>query len=566
MEKLQSKGAGRRVLVIGLDGGTFRILEPLAQKGKIPNLKRLMEQGFKAELLSTVPPISAPAWATFITGKNPGKHGILHFVALKPEESSEDGLEIFPGGFSLVNLRSIRERTLWQIIGEAGKKVGVMNVPICYPPSAVNGFMICGMLTPPSAKNFTYPPELADRLGEYEIDLDLEEKEYDFPRETVVERLIELMQKRAKAARRLMREQPWDLFLLVFTETDRLHHMFWKGLDPRDPDHESPEVQRYRALVEGFYEKMDLAVGELIEEAGQGALVIVMSDHGFGPHAQRRVFKYVVMRELGLAGPASRSLVIILRSLIEKRLGLNREAAYRYASKVLPHSWLKRLERRIRAKERLAWSKSEAFVVTLSEDIGGIYVNRSNLKDEREYKALRAQLTEKLLALRDPEKGQRIVLEVVDRKQLYHGSALEEMPDLVFFLAPGYGLSGGVGRQGTLVGPVFQKKGKQGTHRREGILLMAGPEIQESQSEKSFALADLAATILYALGLPIPNDMDGKVIRAAFTPSFRQHNPMRFYEASPVAEALEEPKPTLWETEEDTEAIRKRLAGLGYLD
>lgn len=561
---MRSKGLGRKVLVIGLDGGTFRILEPLAQKGKIPNLKRLMEQGFKAELLSTVPPISAPAWATFITGKNPGKHGILHFVPLKPEGGSEEGLEIFPGGFTFVNLHTIRERTLWQIVGEAGKKAGVINVPICYPPVEVNGFMICGMLTPPGAANFTYPPELADRLGEYEIDLDLEEKEYDSPRETVIERLTELMQKRAKAARRLMREEPWDFLLLVLTETDRLHHMFWKSLDPRDPDHESPEVQNYRTLVEGFYEKMDLAIGELIEEAGPETLLIVMSDHGFGPHAQRRVFKYVLMRELGLAGPASRALVPVLRDFMERRLGLSREGVYRYAGRVLPSSWLKASERRLRAGERLAWSKGKAFMVTVSQSTGGIYVNRPQVGSEEEYERFLQRLTERLLELRDPGNGQKIVMEVKRREQVYHGSALGEIPDLLFFLAPGYGLSGGVGRQGTLVGPIFQKRGKQGTHRREGILLMKGPEIQKSKGEERFGLADLTVTILYALGLPIPDDMDGQVIRQAFLLSFLEENPPRFCEPPPT----EGPKSqrAFWESDEDKEAIRKRLTGLGYLD
>ena len=564
MEKLRSKETGRRVLVIGLDGGTFRILEPLAQKGKIPNLKRLMEQGFKAELLSTVPPISAPAWTTFITGKNPGKHGILHFVALKPEESSEDGVEIFPGGFSLVNSRRIKERTLWQIVGEAGKKVGVINVPICYPPSEVNGFMICGMLTPPGAVHFTYPPELADRLGEYEIDLDLEEKEYDFPQETVVERLAELMQKRAKATSRLMREQPWDFFIVVFTETDRLHHRFWKSLDPRDPDYESPQVQRYRVLVEGFYEKMDLAIGELVEEVGQEAVVIVMSDHGFGPYAQRRVFKYVLMRELGLAGPASRALVPLLRDFMERRLGLSRGQVYRYMRKVLPRKWFRALDRRLRTQERLAWSKGKAFVVTVSQSIGGIYVNRPRLGSEEEYEKFLQGLTERLLELRDPENGQNIVLEVMRKEQLYHGSALDEIPDLLFFLAPGYGLSRGVGRQGTLVGQSLEKRRRQGTHRREGILFMRGPEIQKSKDEERFELADLTVTILYALDLPIPDDMDGRVIRQAFLPSFFEENPPRFCGPPPPEEP--EGQESFWESGEDKEAIRKRLAGLGYLD
>jgi predicted AlkP superfamily phosphohydrolase/phosphomutase len=174
------------------------------------------------------------------------------------------------------------------------------------------------------------------------------------------------------------------------------------------------------------------------------------------------------------------------------------------------------------------------------------------------------RLTERLLELRDPEDGQEIILDVMRRERLYHGSALGEIPDILFFLAPGYGLSGGVGRRGTLVGPIFQKRGKQGTHRREGILLMRGPEIQKSKGEERFELADLTVTILYALNLPIPDDMDGQVIHRAFPPSFFEEHPPRFCGLPPP----EEPKApeSLWESGEDNEAIRKRLAGLGYLD
>ena len=125
-----------RVLVIGIDGGTFDLIQPWAEAGDLPNLSQLLAEGVHGPLESTLPPVTAPAWTTFATGKNPGKHGVFDFI--RPTG----------GEFDMINATSIRAPTLWQILSEADRTVGVMNVPVTYPPSKVNGFVIGGMLSP----------------------------------------------------------------------------------------------------------------------------------------------------------------------------------------------------------------------------------------------------------------------------------------------------------------------------------------------------------------------------------------------------------------------------------
>ena len=142
----------RKVVVIGLDGATFDLIKPWVDDEKLPNIGNLMKKGVWGNLKSVIPTLSAPAWVSFMTGKNPGKHGIFDFVVYS--DSSYLSEEEQP---SIVSSHSFKDKTIWDILSPYGKRVGVMNVPITYPPREVNGFLISDFMTPPSAEVFTYP-------------------------------------------------------------------------------------------------------------------------------------------------------------------------------------------------------------------------------------------------------------------------------------------------------------------------------------------------------------------------------------------------------------------------
>ncbi len=143
-----------RVLVIGLDGGTFDLILPWVQKGHLPVFKKLMQEGVWGELQSTTPPLTGPAWSSFITGKNPGKHGIYDFMRRNPE------------GYNWITFNATQRSgiSFWRLLGDHGKKVIVFNVPGTYPPEKVNGVLISGYLTPPKASDFVFPAELKREL------------------------------------------------------------------------------------------------------------------------------------------------------------------------------------------------------------------------------------------------------------------------------------------------------------------------------------------------------------------------------------------------------------------
>ena len=206
-----------KVFVVGLDGATLDLIAPWAAQGELPTLARIMREGAYGDLCTVIPPMTAPAWTSFMTGVNPGRHGIIDFVQRRA------------GSYAIapVNGSHRRARSLWDLAGAAGRQVGAINVPLTYPPEPVNGFMVTGMLTPSEAsapgQTYTWPPELADELdravGGYRIHM-----KPSYARGSVDEFLDDLpvlTRKQVAAAQHLMRNREWDLFALVLRGVDQ---------------------------------------------------------------------------------------------------------------------------------------------------------------------------------------------------------------------------------------------------------------------------------------------------------------------------------------------------------
>jgi hypothetical protein len=147
-----------RILVIGLDGATYDLLQPMIQAGWLPNVQRALNEGAHGVLRSTVPPLTAPAWTSFQTGLNPGRHGVFSFQ----RRSRRHALER-----EFVNSTSHRWATrLWHWLAQHGLTSGVINLPMTWPPQPMptGSYLVSGMETPSTDHPFTDPPELADEL------------------------------------------------------------------------------------------------------------------------------------------------------------------------------------------------------------------------------------------------------------------------------------------------------------------------------------------------------------------------------------------------------------------
>jgi predicted AlkP superfamily phosphohydrolase/phosphomutase len=262
-----------RISIIGLDGATFRIIGPLVKEGKLPNLSKMMESGVWDALESTIHPLSPQAWASFMTGKNPGKHGIFEFIQHKP--NSYD-LHYVNGGF-------VQGKKLWEILSEAGKRVCVINVPFTYPPSPVNGCLIAGLDAPGPSSEFCYPPdlmaEIVEKFGPYQ----LRQHPYKAKPETYLKEIIQQFEYILGVAKYLKDKEAWDLFIVVFESTDLVQHFYWHYAFPEEFGIPPTDNKDLSGAIYSVYKRIDEGLGELLALSGNDETVMVMSDHGFSP-------------------------------------------------------------------------------------------------------------------------------------------------------------------------------------------------------------------------------------------------------------------------------------------
>ncbi len=552
-----------RVLVIGLDGVTFDLLGPWIEAGELPNLQRLMRQGASGRLQTTMPPISSSSWSSFLTGVNPGKHGLVDFVY-----PGAEGYKV-----SMINATSRRARALWNWLNDAGRKVGFLGVPTTYPTEPVDGFMVSGFLAPGPDSEWAYPPELkAELVGELGEFLLAPNERYRSTRhlDRFLDDLMASVENRTRAALYLMRTRPWDLFTVVYWDTDMVQHETWRLLDPNHPRYDAGEAAAHRQRILDFHRKVDADVGRLLEvaEADPETLVIVMSDHGFGPvHSFFLLNNWLVEQGLlrfkgglrtGLKRLLFRLCVTPLTSFrIAKALGLGRlRKKMRFQQKA------GLINKLFLSFDDVDWARTRAFGIG---SFGQIYVNLAGRYPEgsvspgQEYEELKDWIARQALALRDPRTGQPLVERVYRREEIYSGRYLERTPDLILqprgweYMAFGHADFG----SHRLVEPIA---GLSGHHRLEGVVILAGGGVQSGARLQGASILDVAPTILHALDVAVPEEMDGRVLQEAFQASSPLARPVRTSPASVYKEGPAEPGLA----EEEMEEVQEKLRGWGY--
>ena len=263
-----------RVLLIGLDGADPELTAQWMKEGRLPHLQALAEGGAFSPLQGVTPPVTFPAWTTCVTGVNPGRHGITDFT------------EMVRGEYAIRFLNSTDRKApaLWNILSDAGKRVCVLGVPGTYPPEPVNGIFVSGFDSPVSDttdRSFVYPQDAWPRVRgwrfapfqEHRITPDWYGKAFRLLEKTI--------QEKTDIACRLLQEAPWDFFMVVFGEADTASHHFWPLEDEQSPRRSSGSA-KLQHPIRSIYEDLDATVGRLVETAGEDALVLIVSDHGFG--------------------------------------------------------------------------------------------------------------------------------------------------------------------------------------------------------------------------------------------------------------------------------------------
>jgi predicted AlkP superfamily phosphohydrolase/phosphomutase len=502
----------KKVVVIGLDGATFRLIEPWAKAGKLPTFAQLLKDGVRGNLRSTIRPESSIAWSSFATGENPGKHGVFGFVVHRENSYSTD----------ITTAKNIKSARLWNIVSDHGKKVVVLNVPMTYPPQPVNGCLVSGMLTPSLKSRFTYPDGLAEELltalGDYVITVHGTHQD----KETFVNEVKYCTEKHKEAALYLMKKCEWDLFTVVFTELDRLQHFLWADMDPSHPRHD-PERGAPNAILE-YHQYLDDVLREILENVvDDSTTVMLISDHGFNGF-YKTVHLNTWLRDqalLALRPEYSQT------GLLDLLLGLRSSPVLRKAKSALPILKDVRLSTRslegLRFEGMIDWQNTQAFY----SEVGGIRINLEGREPEgivrtgSEYESLRQTLQQTLGTVTDPETGLGVFDAIYKREELYWGPYVERAPDLI--VEPkrdeddprnNYALAHDVSTNDQ--GFLNLSNLRTGNHTLDGIFIAFGEGIRQDVEIKQSSILDLVPTILFTLGLSVPEGLDGKVLQEIY--------------------------------------------------
>jgi predicted AlkP superfamily phosphohydrolase/phosphomutase len=461
------RGSRPRLVVIGLDCVTPQFLFG-PWLAEMPNVRRLMESGMHGLLVSTIPPITVPAWMCMMTSKDPGTLGIYGF-----RNRASYGY----GDLFTVNASYVNEKTVWNHLSRNRLRSIVMGVPLTYPPKPLSGVMVAGFLTPNKEAEYTYPPELKHRLdemagGEYIIDV----KDFRNERkQETLDQIYRMSRARFTAFRRLLQEEEWDFAAMVEMGPDRLHHAFWRYCDPTHRLYEPGNP--FENVIRDYYLYMDEEIGRTLSVLPPGTSVIVVSDHG---------------------AKGMRGGVCINEFLIQEGL---------LAVKAYP-AVRKRLE-----PDMIDWDHTKVWGD--GGYYGRVFLNIEGREPNgqipaAEVESFKRELKAKLEALGD-ENGNPIGTRVFFPEEVFR-ECRGFPPDMIVYLGDlDWRSAGSIGNRSLHIfendtGP------DDANHAREGVFVWHGRGGDVSGYLGEVSIYDLAPSILDFFGVEVPSDMIGKVI------------------------------------------------------
>jgi len=552
----------RPLAIIGIDGGTLSVVEPMLAAGELPNLARIFREGASGELESEKPPITPPAWTSFMTGVNPGRHGIFHFIR-KVVGTYET---------QLVDSRNFAGRDLMSLLARRGWTVGAVNVPMTFPPFPLPGsYMISGIPCPLEGSALGQPAGILEEveafLGRpYRPDVDYGPYDGDSERpvddldlyDDLRRELFEIEEDRLRVLKEWYRRQPTDLLFTCISVTDRISHYFWRFQDPAHPGWSEEGQQRFGGVIAESYRFADRMVGEIREMLGEEATVVLFSDHGFGPQTadfqiadwleqegflvRRRVPRFAwgrtrlghALERLGLGGLARGLGPLARLPVVRPKI------------------------KRIPDMRDIVWERTRAWPV-----MHGIAINQKGREPKgivepgEDTRRLLVEIAERLDHLRFPD-GRKAVDYSALSEAVYRGPFVPTAPDLQYQMD---GLAC-LPKEGWSMKSMFETRRYapiSGQHRFEGFFAAAGPTIAPGSRIEDMHIQDCAPTLFHVLGEPVPGWMEGHVhagiLRQPREPEV-DDSPEPEVGAGTGADAF---------SEAEAAAIEESLRGLGYL-
>jgi predicted AlkP superfamily phosphohydrolase/phosphomutase len=529
----------RPVIIFGLDGATYTVLDDLVARGIMPTLAEFMRTGVRGTLESVTPPLTPPAWTTLVTGRTPGNHGITGFFQYESADSTT---------VQIVGSRQISTETIWSMANRHGARSGCLNFVAHNPAPKIDGWVIPGWTSWRWMRQLSHPANLIDSLkGDIPgFDLKILAMDYEQERKAIVGAdsdeyagWVDLHIAREKqwfaVMKHLMQREPAQLAGIVFDGVDKLQHLLWPFLDPRlTPEQPGADFLRTREMAWNYFRTIDDLLKQAMELHGGEATILICSDHGFTNSWE----------------------VLFINTWLEKNGYL---------------TWLPEAEEVTNPTElepsfyqmtNYDMERTKAYALTTSSN--GIFINIKGGRgaggiDPADYDRFRAELAHRILnEIVDPETGEKIVTKITFREDAFAGPKMSLAPDLTLQLRD-YGFV-----SVRKYDKVLAKRSQQmGTHHPDGILIANGPGVRKGAAIANTRLIDIAPTALFAMGLPVPTDLQGSVIEAMFTADYLRDNQAgRSGTTRTMAAAVGAAEPA----GEDDDDILNKMRALGYIE
>lgn len=400
-----------RLVIIGIDGVPYELVKDLSNKEVMPHFKQLRKEGTFVKMSSSIPEISSVSWSSIVTGKNPGEHGVYGFTHIMKDTYT----------LSFPSFKDLKASPFWQV-GKS-KKYVVINVPFTYPAQEINGVLISGFVALDLEKA-VYPPSHLQKLRDLNYRIDIDAEKGHKSKLLLFKELFTTLEARIKACKYFWGTVDWDVFMLVFTGSDRLEHFLWSAYEDKTHEHHLQFLE--------FFKRIDGAIGEINDRLGEGDSLVILSDHGM---------------------EGIRTDVNVNTNLVQEGFLL--------------------LEDSPNKKYNCVKEGTKAFAL----DPGRIYLNKKGkyprgCVQENEERKVIAELIDSFTQL--TWDGERVIKKIYRKEEIYRGNFLEQAPDLVLMPNSGFNLKAGLFKK-----ELFEEDPLTGKHTQEDafLLIKGGEEI-----------------------------------------------------------------------------------------
>lgn len=496
-----------KIFLIGLDGATWHVMMPLIEQGTLPNIKRLMDDGTYGNLttIQMDPILSSAVWTSLATGKVPEKHGIT--------------------GWDVTRI-SVKSKTVWDLLEEEGKRIGLLNYLITWPPREINGFMVPGWAR---LDTTTYPPELYEELKKESQEEEL--RKYYVQKYKNLGYLFENFacwdfwrtDYRKNQTLYLMDKYDTDFFATVFYGPDRLQMFFWQFIEPELFNVSEEELDKYKDVIPEYYQNFDDIVGQISSRIDENTILIIASDHGFQklipPRRQIRLYPLSFLEKM--------DLLLREENTDMEAFDMSQSKAYAIV-KSAPDKMQIFINKELVNKD---YDNIKTYIINTLENITISGTNTTFLK----------------LSYENDETNE-LNFDLINKGKLYYDTNIT-------FLNEEYPLS-----WFTRIEEVT------GDHAKEGIFIMKGKNINKNKLIENASIIDIAPTILYLMKTTIPSDMDGRVLFEAINKNYINKNPVEYTEKTSNISFDESKIRKLEEQARNNDEYLEKLRSLGYIN